>query len=1051
LIQRALASLRAATSAACILAWLAASPSAGFAAPASAGKIDPELLSSLASGGATPFFVLMAARAELAAAGAAGDREARGQAVFQELRAVAQSSQTDLVATLAARGIAHRSFYIVNALRVVGDLDLARELAARPDVVRVLQDRVYTFPDPQPGNVLPRFGSVEWNISRIGADRVWNEFGVAGEGIVVGTIDSGVELEHPALARSYRGNLGGGVFEHDYNWWYPPGGCPSPCDEFGHGTHTMGTIVGGDGPGPLPDDIGVAPGARWISAGCGYFATTECFLSSGQFMLAPTALDGTAPDPSRRPHVVSNSWGYFGNDPFFAGVVDAWRAAGIFPVFSAGNDGPSCQSTGSPAGYPQAFAVGATDISESIAYFSSRGPSLLSGGGKPEVVAPGVDVRSSVPSGGYESNSGTSMASPHVAGVVALLWSANPTLVRDIAATSAALTSTASDIVDLSCGGDDDGDPNNVYGDGRLDAFRACVEFCGERARLEGFVRGASAGGPIADAAITATRRSDGRTLTASSAGDGSYAMSLAVPLGSSSEIYDVAFTAFGYEPGTLTVTAVPDGILRRNIRLTSLPRHVVAGIVQDADDLSPIAAATVRLLGSPFAAQQTDAAGAYAFPIVPAGRYQVEVDGKICHKPRTRLVVVESSDEIVDVKLRPIEDVFGHSCAEQPFEWIEGTELVSYTYPAPAVQLPFPFFFYGQRHTVIYPSVTGFFSFSYRYPEYYNVPLPSPAAPNRAIYPFWDDLYNGTWRVATVGTRPDRTFVFEYEGVRAYADYALVDFEVLFHERDSSLVFQYRYGDGSADGRSATIGIENADGSDALVLGFDQPVLRAGLAVRLTPPTIDSDGDGVPEQIDLCPTVPDPDQRDLDGDGLGNACDDLDGTLRPTRLQIRRSTSEPRPNGRIVLEGELLLEGEDDSIAVPDGLTIHLTDSLQLDQTVEWVEGECKLTTRGIVRCRSKQSPRHVAEIKPLPSDIPGVQAYLLKIRLVQRNLDAPFVPPLRVTMTNDPRGPGRGIDRIGTPLDCEARPYGLECVGGRAGSTSRAFLVEPPETIID
>ena len=102
-------------------------------------------------------------------------------------------------------------------------------------------------------------------------------------------------------------------------------------------------------------------------------------------------------------------------------------------------------------------------------------------------------------------------------------------------------------------------------------------------------------------------------------------------------------------------------------------------------------------------------------------------------------------------------------------------------------------------------------------------------------------------------------------------------------------------------------------------------------------------------------------------------------------------------------------------------------------------------------MRCRRKQSPRHVAEIEPLPSDIPGVQAYLLKVRLVQRDLDAPFVPPLRVTMTNDPRGPGRGIDRIGTPLDCEARPYGLECVGGRAGSTSRAFLVEPPETIID
>jgi len=963
---------------------------------------------------------------------------------------VAQSSQADLVATLAARGIAHRPFFIVNALRVVGGSGLVHELAARPDVARVLPDRVYTFPDPRPGSVLQSVGSVEWNIARIGADRVWNEFGVTGEGIVVGTIDSGIELEHPALARSYRGNLGGGVFQHDYNWWYPPGGCATPCDEFGHGTHTMGTIVGGDGPGPLQDDIGVAPGARWISAGCGYFPTTECFLSSGQFMLAPTARDGTAPDPSRRPHVVSNSWGYFGNDPFYAGVVDAWRAAGIFPVFSAGNDGPYCQTTGSPADYVPAFAVGATDSSDSIAYFSSRGPSLLSGGGKPEIVAPGVDVRSSVPIGSYASNSGTSMAAPHVAGVVALLWSANPKLVRDLAATSAALTSTARDVVDLSCGGDDDGDPNNVYGDGRLDAFQACVESCGERGRLEGFVRGASGGGPIADATLTATRRSDGRRLTATSAGDGAYAMTLPVPSGTA-EIYDVVFAAFGYESGMLTVTAVPDGTLRRNIRLTSLPRHVVGGVVQDADDLSPIAGATVRLLGSPFPAQQTDAAGAYAFPLVPAGRYQVEVDGKICHKARTRLVVVEASAQTVDVKLRPKDDAFGYACTEEPFAWIEGTQLVPITVPLPAVQLPFPFFFYGARRTFVRPSPLGAITFGGYFVDYLNEPIPDPYVPNDAIYPFWDDLYGATVRVATMGERPDRTFVLEYEGVRTYGENTPFDFEVLLHERDSSLVFQYRHGAGSADGRSATIGIENADGSDALLLGFDEPVVRAGLAVRLTPPRIDTDGDGVPEQFDLCPTVPDPDQRDLDGDGLGNACDDVDGTLRPTRLQVRRSTSETRPNGRIVLEGELLLEGAGGSVAVPDGLTLRLTDSLQLDQTVEWVAGECKRTTRGIVRCRSGQAPRHVAELKPLPSDIPGVETYLLKVRVVQRNLDAPFVPPLRVTMTNDPREPGRGIDRIGTPIDCAARAYGLECANGRAGSPARAFLAEPPATIID
>lgn len=197
------------------------------------------------------------------------------------------------------------------------------------------------------------------------------------------------------------------------------GGIPSgicgdtPCDNAGHGTHTMGTIAGGDGPGPFSPDIGVAPGARWIAAkGCEDFGCSESsLLSGGQFLLAPTDLQGNNPDPSKRPDVISNSWGSDDpNDTFFLGIVQAWRAAGIIPVFANGNAGEGgCATVGTPGNFEEVLGIGATDINDEIAFFSSRGPAP-DGRVKPDVSAPGVDVTSSVPGGGYESFSGTSMA-----------------------------------------------------------------------------------------------------------------------------------------------------------------------------------------------------------------------------------------------------------------------------------------------------------------------------------------------------------------------------------------------------------------------------------------------------------------------------------------------------------------------------------------------------------------------------------------------------------------------------------------------------------------
>lgn len=1009
-------------------------------------KIESGLRSTLAAGPA-PFFVRVRGAADLSTAEAAGGRAERGQEVFQQLTGTARTSQAGVIDLLRARGAQSRSFWIVNAIRVVGDLALARELAARPDVERIEPERIRRIPDPGSGASAEHAAAGDWNIARIGADRVWADFGVTGEGIVVGNIDTGVDYTHPALARSYRGNLGNGGFAHDYNWWDPTGVCgDEPCDNVAHGTHTMGTMVGGDGPGPLLDDVGVAPGARWITAkGC---ASEQCFdgdlLSAAQFMLAPTDLAGNNPDPSRRPHIVNNSWGGLGGDSFFHDVIVAWRAAGILPVFSAGNEGSSCGTIGSPADDPLALAVGATDDADGLAYFSSRGPSL-DGVVKPDIVAPGYDVRSSIPGDGYGWLSGTSMAAPHAAGVAALLWSASAKLVRDVPATIAALESSALVLSDPSCGGAAVGAPNNSFGHGRLDAYTACEEHCGAVGRLTGYVRGAAGGGPIAGATVTVRRRGDGRTTSVTTAADGAFAIPLVLPLGAATGTFDVAASAFGFQDGSVALDAVPGQNVRQNFRLVSLPRHVVSGVVRHAASGQPIAGARVRLLGTPLPAVQSDASGAYAIGGVPDGRYQVEGTATVCDKVRTRNVEVSGSDASVELKLREVADTFGHRCVEEPPSWIEPTGSAIYVGSVPRIALPFPFVFYGRLVDAVYPTPIGFMSFHRDYGGAYGS-LPAAQSPNEALYPFWGEVYGGTVYTATTGEAPDRQFVVSWYGLTIYPDYDSVQVEVSFRERDSSVAFHYRFPYGAGDGRFATIGIENRDGTDAAQVGYRQRIVRDGLVVRFIPPPTDSDGDGVVEQLDLCPTVSNPDQHDRDGDGLGNACDDFDGTMRPTHLEIRRSTSATRANGRILLRGEFLVKGPDDSAAVPDGATLHLVDDLQLDQTATWTGSDCRTAPSGIVRCRRREAPHHTLELTPLPSDVAGLQVWLVKAKLVQLPLAAPFFSPLRVTMTNDGRTPGVGIDRIGTPLDCEARSYGLECLGGREGSTSRAFLVESP-----
>ena len=462
-------------------------PSA-VAAPAanSSSKIAPRVMTETANGGMTEALIVLSEQADLSTAATLPTKLEKGRYVVDALRAVANRTQAPIKALLDQRGIAYQSFYIVNMIKVTGDRNLIQELAARADVKQVdANPRVRTVL-PIPSGVDEKANApagIEWNISRVNAPKVWAA-GFRGEGRVVGDADTGVQWDHPALKSHYRG-WNGVTVNHDYNWHdASPAHSPTPVDPNAHGTFTMSEMVGDDGAG---NQVGVAPGAQWIGCrnmdanGTGSPTSyTECF----QFMIAPYPVGGdpNQGDPTLAPDSINNSWvcpvseGCSTNT--LLAIVDAVRAAGIFPAMAAGNSGPSCSTVSDPpALYDSSVSVGATNSANKISSFSSRGPVTADGSNrtKPDMSAPGENVRGAVPGNGYQSGwSGTSMATPHVAGGIALLWQVRPALIGDVDATELALTSTAHHLKSAqNCGGSGSQIPNNVFGWGIINLLAA--------------------------------------------------------------------------------------------------------------------------------------------------------------------------------------------------------------------------------------------------------------------------------------------------------------------------------------------------------------------------------------------------------------------------------------------------------------------------------------------------------------------------------------------------------------------------------------------------
>ncbi|WP_233507411.1 S8 family serine peptidase [Spongiactinospora gelatinilytica] len=442
-------------------------PQAAAHAEPDGGKIATAVRDDLKDGAAT-FFVRLKGEADPAAARAPATKAAKAAAVYAAKTGYAERSQARLRGLLTERHAVHTPFWIVNAVKVTADPALAAEIAALPEVAGIEPIGTAEVPRPASGTQqsLTAAKGVEWNIDRIKAPRVWKKLHNRGEGVVVATIDSGVDFAHPELAAQYRGSRPGGRVQHDHNWFDATGVCagPTPCDNLGHGTHVTGIMTGRSG-------IGVAPRAEWIAVkGCESAKCADDFLlAAGQWIIAPTDRDGRNPRPVLAPDIVNNSWAKARRDDWCRPVVQAWVAAGIFPMFAAGNTGPGCDTTETPARYAESHSAGSFDVNDALMPESSRGPGENEVT-KPDIAAPGVDIRSSVP-GGYFVWTGTSMSSPHVAATVTLMWSAAPALRGDIAATRALLDGTAIDAPDAGCGGTADDD--NAFGEGRLDAYAA--------------------------------------------------------------------------------------------------------------------------------------------------------------------------------------------------------------------------------------------------------------------------------------------------------------------------------------------------------------------------------------------------------------------------------------------------------------------------------------------------------------------------------------------------------------------------------------------------
>ncbi len=534
--------------------------------------------------------------ADLTAATLPQEKIARRTEIIQRLQTTATSTQAQLLSYLengrsAGLVLEYEGLWITNAIIATVQPNLIDYLSRQPEVAHISSNDPIPLLSNQQATAVSIPDQLTWGLNQIRAPHAWNGLGIDGSGVTIAILDTGVDWRHPDLLNNYRGNLPNGS-NHVYNWYDSVGYSAVPIDPNGHGTHVAGTAVGS----PF---IGVAPGAKWIAVRAldanGAGQPGDIHLAF-QWLLAPGG------NPAKAPDIVNNSWTGGPELTEFMPDVAALKAAGIIPLFAAGNQGPTPGSVGAPANYPDTLAIGASDDFDAVTWFSSRGPSGITNEYKPDFIAPGAHVLSSRPNGSYAYLNGTSMATPHAVGAYALLLSANPSLTSD--QITGLITNTAVPIAQTH--------PNHDSGWGRLDIYNA-LQSQVTTGLLTGNIQGG--GQPIANLTLTITTPS-GAQLPFVTGSDGRYQANL-LPGN-----YTITINQFGFQPFQWTnVTVQANQTTNQNVSLTLLPNGTISGVVNELGSGLALSG-VIRVINTPVVIS-TSANGWYNGRL-PVGQYEL-------------------------------------------------------------------------------------------------------------------------------------------------------------------------------------------------------------------------------------------------------------------------------------------------------------------------------------------------------------------------------------------------------------------------------------------
>lgn len=779
----------------------------------------------------------------------------RHEVVVRALQEKATATQGDLIARLSrleANGKIEdfKPFWITNAIRVDATKAEIEEIAARSDVARIYYN--YNIELIEPVEIREDDGGlitvVEPGVDAVRAPEVW-ALGITGAGVLVANMDTGVDGDHPALADRWAGVADPRYAGHPEWAWYDPyaGQNDFPYDDGGHGTHTMGSVTGASP--TTGDTVGVAPGAYWIASapidrGGGIPRTVSDAILSFEWMVDPDGDPGTNWDV---PAVCSNSWGlttghgYPPCDELFWSYLDACEAAGTVILFSAGNEAfsglrrPADRATDDY----RTCAVAAVDANYPnwpIADFSSRGPTYCTPGGgaaiKPDIAAPGVSVRSCYPGGGYTTMSGTSMASPHVNGVVALMRQVNPNL--SVEMIKQIIYDTAYDL----------GDPgeDNYYGWGMIDAFEAVTTAMTDFGYVDGYVTDATNSDPL-EANVEVV----GSMISVQADENGYYI--LGAPAEST---YTVRASLFGWFPQEQSIYIITDDTVSLDFQLQPVPPPVLSydptsfnvnaqpGEVEERsltiynDGEGPLyytlsATTDDRLL--------LRGRAGIAMPSPIGYRPADPGKGEIDHEPYFPPIITGEGGP----------DNFGYIWidSDEPngpdFSWVDissiGTPIdfgadIDDGNSGP-IPLGFTFPFYGNEFNSINVCSNGWASFTDGSSvEFGNPPIPDPEPPNNMLAAFYDDLNFENGGTGYFYTNNVDSAIITWDHVPDWRQEGIFTFQIIL-SRPAGIAYQYlEMGPGRMD--ECTIGIENSDGTDGLQMAYNATYMHDNLAIRI-------------------------------------------------------------------------------------------------------------------------------------------------------------------------------------------------------------------------